>query len=403
MKKFLWLLVPALIAALGWLAWRQRTAPPAVEFAPVVRETLVSTVSTNGRVEPMEWAAVVAGRAGMVTAFRAEKGARVGRGDILVELAADEARAELAAAEARAAAIRAEWQMQQRGGRSGELAVIDSEAATARLELENARREREALARLVEKQAATRQELAEAGRRVERLEVQLAELGKRRAALVDTAERAASEARLREAEAAVDRARLALEQLTVRAPMAGIVYESAVRAGAMLSPGQEIAKVGRIDRVRVRVYVDEPELGRVAVGMPVVITWDAMPDRQWKGAVERMPVEVTSLGSRQVGEVSTVIGNPGGELLPGTNVNVEIRSRVAEGAVAIPREALRRRGEESGVYVLDGDRVRWRKITAGISSVTRTQILEGLREGDLVALPTDKPLADGAEVKAAKK
>ncbi len=127
-----------------------------------------------------------------------------------------------------------------------------------------------------------------------------------------------------------------------------------------------------------------------------------MPDRRWKGAVERMPAEVTSLGSRQVGEVSTVIGNPGGELLPGTNVNVEIQSRVAEGAVSIPREALRRRGEESGVYVLDGGRVRWRKIPAGISSVTRTQRLEGLREGDLVALPTDKPLTDGAPVRTAR-
>jgi HlyD family secretion protein len=401
MKKLIWLLIPALAAVAGWLAYRQRTAPPAVAFARVERNTLVSTLTTNGRVEPLEWSAVVAGRPGLVTALRAGKGAHVGRGDVLVELAPDDARADLAAAEARVAQVRAEIQLQEQGGRSSELAAIDAEARTARLDLEAARKEQTALARLVEKQAATRQELTEAERRVERLELQVGELGKRRSALVDASDRAAAEARMREAETAVDRAQLALEKLSVRSPMAGAVYETSIRAGAMLSAGQEIAKVGRIDKVRVRVYVDEPELGRVAVGMPVTMTWDALPERRWKGTVERMPVEITTLGSRQVGEVATVIDNPGGELLPGTNVNVEVQSRVAGNALSIPREALRRNGAENGVFVLEGTRVRWRKVSTGISSVTRIQVLDGLTESDSVALPSDAALADGAEVRVA--
>ncbi len=401
MKKLLWLLIPLLAALAAWLVYRQRHAPPSVAFAPVARGTLVSALTTNGRVEPLEWSAVVADRAGLVTAVPAGKGARVSRRDVLVELASDEARADLAAAEARLAQIRAETQLQAQGGRSSELAAIDADTGTARLDLETARKEQAALARLVEKQAATRQELTEAERRVERLEAQSAGLGQRRAALVDASDRAATLARLREAETAVDRARLAMDRLSIRAPLAGTLYETTVRVGAMLSPGQEIARIGQTTRVRVRVYVDEPELGRVAIGMPVTITWDALPERRWKGAVERLPVEIAALGSRQVGEVATVIENPGGELLPGTNVNVEIQSAVAEGALTIPREALRRHGADNGVYVLDGARVRWRKVATGISSITRIQILDGLTESDSVALPGAATLTDGAEVRVA--
>ena len=86
-------------------------------------------------------------------------------------------------------------------------------------------------------------------------------------------------------------------------------------------------------------------------------------------------------------------------MLPGTNVNAEIRSREAAGALSIPREALRREAGNTGVFLLQGDRVAWRKVSLGISSVTRVQVTEGLSEGDAVALPANAPLADGTPVR----
>jgi multidrug efflux pump subunit AcrA (membrane-fusion protein) len=365
----------------------------------VSRGTLVSTLVTNGTVEPVEWAAVLTERAGVVRTFRAERGTRVLRGDVLAELGVEDTQADLTAAEARAAQARAELRIFEQGGRASELAALAGETANARMDLEVARKERDALARLAEKQAGTRQEVTEAARRVERAELQLSELDKRRAALVDSSDRAAAEARLREAEAVIERARLQLEKASILSPLSGVVYETEVRAGAFLNAGQAVAKVGRIDKVRVRLYVDEPELGRVAPAMPVTITWDALQGRKWQGTVERMPVEVTALGSRQVGEVISVIGNPGGELLPGTNVNAEILSREAAGALSIPREALRRDGGGTGVFLLQGNLVAWRKVAIGISSITRVQVTQGLSEGDAVALPTDVPLTGGAPVR----
>jgi HlyD family secretion protein len=169
----------------------------------------------------------------------------------------------------------------------------------------------------------------------------------------------------------------------------------AVRPGAYLNPGDAVASVGRLDKVKVVVYVDEPELGRVSQGMPVAITWDARPGQRWQGTVEKTPIEIVALGTRQVGEVVCVIENPRLELLPGTNINAEIRSRVVENALTIPKETLRREGADTGVLLLSAGRVRWRKVSLGVSSVTRAQVLEGLSDGDAVALPTERLLRDG--------
>jgi HlyD family secretion protein len=179
------------------------------------------------------------------------------------------------------------------------------------------------------------------------------------------------------------------------------VYGREVRAGAFVSPGDLIANVGRMDPLLVRVYVDEPELGRVAVGQPVTITWDALPGRQWLGHVDKKPVAVQALGSRQVGEVICSIPNPGRALIPGTNVNAEIRTAVVENALVIPKEALRHDSQGDYVFALQNGAVARRTVKKGISSITLVQISEGLAESDAVALPSDVPLNSGDRVTAA--
>jgi RND family efflux transporter MFP subunit len=181
--------------------------------------------------------------------------------------------------------------------------------------------------------------------------------------------------------------------------MTGVLYAFDVKPGAYLNPGDTVGAVGRIDQVRVTVYVDEPELGRVAAGMPVTITWDALPGRSWKGTVERTPTQVVALGSRQVGEVTVIVENPGHTLIPGTNINAEIRSSVAQNALCVPKEVLRRRGSVSGVFKLVDGKIRWQPVKLGISSIAKFQVLQGLADGDAVALPVDNPLKDGDPVR----
>jgi hypothetical protein len=60
---------------------------------------------------------------------------------------------------------------------------------------------------------------------------------------------------------------------------------------------------------------------------------------------------------------------------------------------------VRREGDQSGVLLLTGNRVTWRKIAGGVNSTTRTQVVSGLNEGDSVALSVEQPLKAGDLVK----
>ncbi len=383
------------------VAWgvSRRAQPPRLAFVKVAGDALTSTLSTNGKVEPIQWAAARAERPGVIQKVFVQRGQEVAAGTVLAALDDSAEQSALASAEAQIALARAQERPLEQGGPALERAEIDNQSAKAQLDLDIARRDLASARRLYEKQAGTKLDVDTAQARVNALEAQIQGLEKRRGALVEPSQKQTVQARLREAEAAAALARHNLALSEIRAPIGGVVYELDQRAGGYVNVGDVIADIGRLDQVRVIVYIDEPDLGRIGIGMPVTITWDALPGRNWKGVVEKLPTEVVPLGTRQVGEVSCVIENPGRDLLPGTNINAEIQSRVVPTALVIPKEALRREGAQTGVYVLaPDDRLAWRPVQIGISSLTRVQVTQGLSLGDSVALPTDKPVRPGSKV-----
>ncbi len=400
MKRWAVTGVAVLAAAMMlWLAAR-KPAPPEVPFARVSQETLVSVLTTNGKTEPAEWAPVRAARAGRIHRVLVERGVRVVEGALLAELDDSEARTAVSAAEARVAVARAELRALERGGRQAEIAQLEGLIAKLELDLETARRDAAALDRLAAKGAASRAELEQARDRAAQLESELKAQRQRRAALVAETDLEASRARLREAEAALQDAQRGLAQCRLRSPRAGTVYDLPIRGGDWVEAGALVARVGEIAKLKVAIYVDEPELGRVKAGLPVQITWDAAPGKTWQASVDKMPTQITPLGTRMVGEVWALCENPSLDLPPGANVNVRIRSQVVENAVTVPKAALRRQGDDLGAFVLAEGRVEWRRVEIGAASEVKAEVRSGLRPGDAVALPADRPLAAGMEVRA---
>lgn len=396
-RAWITLILLGIAGAALWRLERQRAKPPQINFARAQREAISSLVSTNGKVEPVESGQARAERSGAVKRILVRQGERVRAGQALVELDDTDVQAELKTAQARAAAAQAELQTLMQGGRAGDRANIDAALDKARVELKIAQDAYASKVRLRDKQAATPEEVRTAKEAVDRAQAQIEALQKQRSGLVAPADHTAAEARLDEAKTAIQLAQARIRMSVVRAPIAGTVYQFDLKPGAYLNTGDLVASIGRLDRVHVKVYVDEPDLGRVDMGMPVTITWDALPGRQWKGSVERTPNEIVAMGARQVGEVLCTIENPDMDLLPGTNVNVVILSETVENAITIPKQAVFRQQGQTGVYLLEGDRLRWRQVTLGIGNTTRTQVNE-LKEGDAVALPSEKPLKDGMMV-----
>jgi HlyD family secretion protein len=401
LKKLLLLALLAGVAAVIVWGVLRKSDPPKVSFARVKRQTLVSALPTNGKVEPSVWQAVRAETAGTVSRAPVEDGQTVAAGTVLAAIADPSLQAEIDAAQAKLNEARANLASQEAGGKPAEFTDIENSLARARFDLEQAQKTLATLERLVARHAATQQEADAARDKVQQSELEIAGLDKRRRSLVSPTEVAAARARVGDAETALHLAERREALSLVRSPMAGVVYGREVRLGSYLNPGDLVANVGRMDRLRVRVYVDEPELGRVAVAQPVTITWDALPGRQWHGEVEKMPVAVQALGSRQVGEVICSIANEGRALIPGTNVNAEIRTAVVENAMVIPKETLRHDAQGDYVLALKGGAVERRAVKQGASSITLVEIVEGLGDADAVALPSDTPLRDGDRVTAA--
>ena len=383
----------------GWGVLR-KSAPRQASFVKVKRQELVSTLPTNGKAEPIEWQPVRSEAAGVVTRVAVQDGQAVSKGAILAEMSDPALRADIEASQAKVSEARANLAAFEAGGRPSDLADIENSLARARFDLEKAQKELATLRRLQQKEAATAMDVQSASDKVRQLEIEIAGYEKRRGSLVARPDVDAAKARLQDAETALNLARDRSAQSVVRAPLGGEIYGLATRQGAYLNVGDLVANVGQLNRLRVRVYVDEPLLGRVAEGQPVIIRWEALPGKQWQGSVARKPAAIQALGSRQVGEVLCLIENPGRDLIPGTNVDAEIRTAVVKDALVIPKETLHH--DSAGDYVLlrQGGVVERRNVKTGNSTVTLVQVVEGLSEGDEVALPGEIVLKPGDRVAA---
>lgn len=398
MKK-LWflLLIPA--ALLLWWAFSGKTAIPAVHYAIVRRETIASIVSTNGKLEPIEFAAARAEIGGIVTNVAIQRGQHVKAGQTLVVLDNASERAALDTARAQFETAQAEERTVKQGGKLSLLTDYEGRLQAARLTLSDAERRLESVRRLYAKQASTKEEVVASEAAVASAKQQVQAIENNRKNLVAPSDLSISEAKLQDAKAALDLASHRLAQTTIKAPMAGIAYQFDVRKGAYLEVGALVAMIGNLDQMRVRVYVDEPDLGRVALNLPVDITWDARPGQKWHGRVTQTPTEITALNTRQVGIVTCIIDNPKDELLPGTNIDAAIVSKVVADAISIPKQALQTTAQQTGVWKLNGDTIAWQPVTAGVSNITSVQVKSGLQTGDRVVLPSDATLTNGTRVK----
>ncbi len=165
--------------------------------------------------------------------------------------------------------------------------------------------------------------------------------------------------------------------------------------------GDLLVEVADLRRVRLRAYVDEPEIGRLEKGQAVEVTWDALPSRSWKGTVEELPTNVVQHGTRMVGEVTCILDNSDFKLLPNTNVAVAIIQARHNNVLTVPREAVREDSEGKYVFqVLDG-KLKRRNVQTAISNLTRVEITSGLPDDAVLALGAVnmQPLRDGTPVK----
>ena len=174
------------------------------------------------------------------------------------------------------------------------------------------------------------------------------------------------------------------EDITVRAPIAGVVLERLVTPGTAVTPGMPLFVVSDLSRVWVVAEVDESRLAQVAVGQPVQVRVAAYQGDSFAGTVTRVG-DVVNPKTRRV-TVRCQVPNADGRLKPEMFATVALGTGTPRPTVVVPASALHEVNGRTVVFVQEGEGVfRARPVTGGPEAEGVVEIASGLKAGERIA------------------
>jgi HlyD family secretion protein len=378
-------------AAAGFVTLRGASVDiDASKLATVERGTMVRSVVATGKVEPITKVEIKSKANGIIKALRVNVDSVVSEGDILAELDKDQLLAQLRGAEANLLAAGAALE-----GAEAQLKKNTVEAEGP--DVEFARRAYERAQSLFSQQLIAQSALDDAHSAVDVAE------NKRRAAqsqlFVSQARVSEARAQVAQAKAAADRAAEDLANATIRAPIRATVLTRDVEIGSAVSSilnlganGTLVMTLGDIDQVFVRGKVDEADIGRVQLGQTARIRVETFRDKVFNGRVSQISPMGVEKDNVTNFEVRVSIDNPGKELKANMTANAEIVLEEHPNSLIVPEAAVSYDPQKNAfVDLADPGAKNGRRrvpVKLGVGNGTRIQVLEGIKEGDKIVLPS---------------
>ena len=358
-------------------------------LATVERGTMVRSVVATGKIEPITKVEIKSKANGIIERLSADVDHQVEPGQVLAELDKEnlrarlrEARANLEAARAALAAAEAQVAKYEVEAEAPDVAFAKSAYDRARSLNEQKLVSQETLdqARTTYDQSVNRQRAAAAQSLIGRAKVNEAR------------------AQVAQAAAAVERADEELANATIKAPIRGTVLTRDVEIGSPVSSilnlganASLVMTLGDIQKVFVRGKVDEADIGQVRLGLPARITAESFKDKVFHGRVTQISPIGVEKDNVTTFEVEVSIDNPGQELKANMTANAEIVLDEHADALIVPEAAISYDTQkQASVDVADPAAEKGRrtvKVKVGIGNGTKTEVLEGLKQGDRVVLP----------------
>lgn len=185
----------------------------------------------------------------------------------------------------------------------------------------------------------------------------------------------------------LDIARKNLDNIYIRAPFSGIVLNSSIMPGDMVSKGTTLLSFADLSRVRLRAEVDEFDIAKVQTGQKVTVTSDSLGDEKLGSKVEKISPGAEVINNISIFTVSTVLNNSEGKLKPGMSADLSILISADKGLL-VPSKAVTSVRTRSYVKVYINEEIKTRKVIVGADDGRNIVILEGLEKGELVIIPT---------------
>jgi len=366
----------------------------------VVEHTI--TAINAGNVKARQDAKVAAEIIARIERVHVSAGDRVRAGDLMVELSRGELDAQVALAEAN---LRVG---ESRVRQTRLAAAIYDEVARTRVETTTAQRQ----------QATTdlgRLEALRVSDAIPRAEFDRASLALRiaqeaeNAAVVTAREGEVRREEVQSAESALEQLAAALQvaksmrdKALIRAPFDGIVARIFLYEGEGVGMGMPLLHLVQEDDIFIEAPFDEANAASIEIGQITRIDIDARRDKTFLGEVSFISPVVTFNPdlSRTVNVEITLPRDEQASFMPGMSADAVIVVDAHEDALFVPTQCVVR---ERFVYLIEGDTVRLQEFEPGLTNWQRTEVREGLREGDRVVSSVGlRELRDGRAITVVK-
>jgi multidrug resistance efflux pump len=383
---------------------------PITNTHTVVRESLSAKIVQTGYAEPATTRAVVSGVMGTAVEVMVREGQRVVKGQPLVRLEEREVRTRLHTANANLLRAQAQLQSLQNWNRGAEFNQAKRSVQLAGMALEEGRSRHEVTRRLFDRGLASRDELEGTERAFERLKLELQSAEENLRVVQERGsetEQAIARAQIKNAEAEAEEINRQLGLTTIVAPIDGVVMLPEGAEGRRLrlpEPGDQVQGgipvmlLGDVGYLRVRLALDEVDVDKVRVGQRAQARVDAFPGSSLEGRVEFVSPVARIVEKVPFFDTIVSLARIPPELRDrvrlGMSATIEIVTADRTDVLAIPVQAVIRQGGETFVDLVDrsgsGDKPPMRRrapVKLGVSTAKLVEVLEGLDEGNEIALP----------------
>ncbi|MCB0353749.1 MAG: efflux RND transporter periplasmic adaptor subunit [Bdellovibrionales bacterium] len=174
-----------------------------------------------------------------------------------------------------------------------------------------------------------------------------------------------------------------LKDRLIVAPFSGVLGLRNISAGALVEPGDEIVTLTDDSVLKLDFSVPSVFLSSLEVGLPIVTTSAAYPEKTFEGVVKSIDSRIDP-NTRAI-TIRAVIPNEEHLLRPGLLMNVSLRYRFRQ-ALSVPEEAIISRGAQTEVFVVApaSTTAEQRSVRLGRRAFGKVEVTEGLKEGELV-------------------
>jgi len=190
-----------------------------------------------------------------------------------------------------------------------------------------------------------------------------------------------------------------LSDTVIIAPFSGLIVKRFVNQGEFVStmPPSPLFLIMNIDKVKTEIGLPEIHIARIHIGNPVEVTVDTYPGIIFKGTVSTINPMVDPVS--RAFTVKVEIPNKDHRLKPGMFARVKIYPTIHKGALIVPFKSVMKRAGNTVVFVVDGNTVRLKAVTAGINNEREIEVIDGLKEGEEVVVEGHYGMADNTKVR----